>query len=104
MWRGTCDYQSNLDTRRCCQTPQIGYETMKSPRILIVEDERIVQLHLRRVVESMGGYVTGLAATADEALACIASELPHLVLMDIPLTDRGILSLGLFCPHGLPDR
>ena len=76
---------ANTDVIRRRPGLQTGNESMKSPKILIVEDESIVQFHLRRLVESMGYCVTGLAATADDALACIESELPDLVLMDIHL-------------------
>jgi predicted glycosyltransferase/DNA-binding NarL/FixJ family response regulator len=54
-------------------------------RVLIVEDESIVQLHLRMVVQELGYSVSGVAATAAEAIRSADSETPHLVLMDIRL-------------------
>jgi len=54
-------------------------------KILIVEDESIVRLHLQRVIEAMGHEVVGLAASAEEALACADTATPDLVLMDINL-------------------
>ncbi|MEQ1633867.1 MAG: response regulator [Planctomycetota bacterium] len=54
-------------------------------RILIVEDEMVVQLHLSRIVEELGHHVVGTAADRDEALELAASEKPELVLMDIHL-------------------
>jgi len=58
---------------------------MTGRKILIVEDESIVRLHLRRIIEAMGHQLVGLASSADEALACAAADQPELVLMDINL-------------------
>lgn len=61
-------------------------------RVLIVEDERIVQLHLQRIVESLGHTVVGTAVDREEALTVAAREVPDLVLMDIHLAggDDGV--------------
>jgi len=61
---------------------------METRRILIVEDESIVRLHLRRIVEGMGHQVIGLAATADEAVARAVEGRPELVIMDIHLGEQ----------------
>lgn len=61
---------------------------MEPRRILIVEDESIVRLHLRRIVEGMGHQVVGLAATATDAMARAAAEAPDLVIMDIHLGEH----------------
>lgn len=58
---------------------------MTARKILIVEDESIVRLHLRRIVEGMGHHVVGLAGSADEAIVTAAATKPDLVLMDINL-------------------
>ncbi|WP_297324008.1 EAL domain-containing protein [Nitrosomonas sp.] len=52
-------------------------------KILIVEDERIVALDLKRRLTKLGYQVTGMAASGDKALALIDQELPNIVLMDI---------------------
>jgi DNA-binding response OmpR family regulator len=54
-------------------------------KILIVEDESLVSLDMQSIVQGMGIAVTGIARTVDEALASIASDPPHLVLLDISL-------------------
>ncbi len=59
---------------------------MAEDRILVVEDERIIALDLKRRLERYGHRVVGLAATADEALQMTAAERPDIVLMDIMLT------------------
>lgn len=55
---------------------------MSRGRILIVEDESVVAWH---VEHSLGGEfeVTGVAASAQEALASAAQTTPDLALMDI---------------------
>ncbi|MEM9554462.1 MAG: sigma 54-interacting transcriptional regulator [Acidobacteriota bacterium] len=53
--------------------------------ILIVEDEAIVQAHLRRILERLGHRVVGATGRGEEALEIAARESPDLVLMDIRL-------------------
>ena len=59
---------------------------MKS-RILITEDELIVRMHLKSIVQELGHEVVGTAATKDEALAAAEAEPPDVVLMDIHLAE-----------------
>jgi two-component system response regulator HydG len=59
-----------------------------SPRILIVEDEVVVQLHLRRILEELGYPVVGVAADATRATELAAESTPDLVLMDIRLRGQ----------------
>jgi len=54
-------------------------------KILIVEDEAIVSLDMQSIIEGMGIAVTGVARTVEEALASIAADPPHLILLDISL-------------------
>jgi len=54
-------------------------------RVLVVEDEAVVQLHLRRLLAGLGYRVVGAAATAEEAVDLARRERPDLVLMDIEL-------------------
>jgi predicted glycosyltransferase/DNA-binding NarL/FixJ family response regulator len=56
-------------------------------KVLIVEDEMIVQLHLETIVNSLGHEVTGTAANSDEAYDSAEHSRPDLVLMDIHLAD-----------------
>lgn len=52
-------------------------------KILIVEDEKIVALDLKRRLTKLGYQVTGMAASGEKALALVDQELPNIVLMDI---------------------
>ena len=54
-------------------------------KILIVEDEELISLDMKAILEDMGIAVTGIARGVDDALAAIGRDQPHLVLLDISL-------------------
>lgn len=54
-------------------------------KILIVDDEVIVAEDLGLQLRQQGHTVTGIAASADEAVSLAASKPPDVVLMDIRL-------------------
>jgi PAS domain S-box-containing protein len=54
-----------------------------SPRILIVEDERIVANDIQQTLTELGYQVSAVASSADEALERARESTPDLVLMDI---------------------
>ena len=60
---------------------------MEQDRILIVEDERIIALDLKRRLERFGYHVVGMASEAADAIELASAELPDLVLMDIMLSS-----------------
>ena len=53
--------------------------------ILIVEDDWFIAMDIQDLVAAAGYHVTGIAATADEAVAAAVAARPDLVLMDIRL-------------------
>lgn len=58
---------------------------MTNPRVLIVEDEKIIAKGIEKRLKGMGYAVTGLASTGEEAIR-MAVEVPSdLILMDISL-------------------
>jgi len=57
------------------------------PRILLVEDERIVALAMQRCLTRLGYDVVGSASHADEAMMLARTVEPDVVLMDIHLRD-----------------
>lgn len=61
--------------------PLIGSQT----RILLVEDEALIAMDLRRRLQSLGYTVTSIARTAQDALRLAFSDAPNLILMDIHL-------------------
>ncbi|MGA3000705.1 MAG: response regulator [Acetobacteraceae bacterium] len=61
---------------------------MTAPRILVVEDERIIALHLRQQLTKLGYDVPNTVSTGDHALRRIEESQPDLVLMDINLKGK----------------
>lgn len=61
-------------------------ESLQS-RVMIIEDESIIALHIRSIVEDLGHDVAGIARTRGEAVAMAAQKNPELVLADISLAD-----------------
>ena len=58
---------------------------MKKPRILVVEDDRIIARSLRMTLEQLGYEVTAMASTGQAAIREAEETQPDLVLMDIVL-------------------
>ncbi len=56
--------------------------------IFIVEDDRVLQLMLKKMLERMGHQIVGSAIKGSEAIEQIRSTSPDLVLMDIQLKDQ----------------
>jgi signal transduction histidine kinase len=57
--------------------------TRTPPKVLIVEDERIVARDLQGSLIDMGYDAFAIAASAEEAIACAQAKCPDVVLMDI---------------------
>jgi CheY-like chemotaxis protein len=55
--------------------------------ILIIEDEPVIALDVKRSVEAYGHRVTGIATTHREAVELVRADPPSLVLADIQLSD-----------------
>ena len=58
---------------------------MTSYRILVVEDEGIAALDIKRTLESFGYEVVGRVVSGNDAISYAESSRPDLVLMDIVL-------------------
>ena len=56
---------------------------MPNARLMVVEDERIVGLHLEFMLKSFGYDVVANVANGEQALQTIEETLPDLVLMDV---------------------
>jgi len=69
---------------------------MARPSILVVEDEGIVSIDIRNMLERAGFKVAAVAYRGEEAVEKARSALPDLVLMDIGLKGRidGIEAAG----------
>jgi DNA-directed RNA polymerase specialized sigma24 family protein len=62
-------------------------EDALSARVLIIEDEAIIALHIKQIVESLGHEAIAIVRTRAEAVAKARDERPELVLADISLAD-----------------
>ncbi|MDP3906528.1 response regulator [Novosphingobium sp.] len=61
-------------------------DSLKS-RVMIIEDEAIIAMDLRSIVEDLGHTVAGVARTRTQAAALANATRPELVLADISLAD-----------------
>lgn len=61
---------------------------MKTIRILIVEDQVVTVMALKRELTSLGYLVAGTADTAEDAVRLAEETTPDLVLMDITLSGK----------------
>lgn len=55
--------------------------------VLVIEDEPIIAMDIKDIVESLGHKVLGIARTHKEAVAQVKANKPGLVLADIQLAD-----------------
>lgn len=63
--------------------------TASAARVLIIEDEPIIAMDLRQVVESAGHQVVGVAGSEAEAVEIAEREAPGLILADVNLSQGG---------------
>ncbi len=63
-------------------------EKIDKRSFLIVEDEGLIALHTKQILESMGQHVLGIALSGEEALEMVAEARPDVVVMDIILDGR----------------
>ena len=67
---------------------------MKSFRVLIADDEAIIRLGLRTMLEEMGHRVVGMATDGPSAVRLAAKEKPDLALLDIKMPDMDGLEVA----------
>lgn len=69
---------------------------MKEAKILVVEDENIVALEIKKRLQKLGYIVPSVASTGEDAISKVEGILPDLVLMDIMLKGEidGIHAAG----------
>jgi CheY-like chemotaxis protein len=58
---------------------------MDSKKVMIVEDEGIVSIDIRNILNSLGYTVSGIAFSGEEAINILQESGPDLILMDIGL-------------------
>ncbi len=60
------------------------------PRILVVEDERVVAMDLAGTLKELGYQVAGPVARSEEAIRCAVDQKPNLILMDVRLAGDAL--------------
>ncbi len=60
-------------------------QIMAGEKILVVEDEKIVALGIKRMLKHMGYIVPSIASSGEEAIKKAEITFPDLILMDIML-------------------
>ncbi len=62
------------------------HAALSNQRVLVVEDERLIALDLKDILEDWGCIVVGPVATAEAALEMIAGDPPDLAVLDVQLS------------------
>jgi CheY-like chemotaxis protein len=81
LGRDEADVRADIDAARAEMAQAL------QGRVLIIEDEPVIAMHLQDIVEDMGHSVVGLASTHAEAIDLGHATNPDLVLADIRLAD-----------------
>lgn len=66
---------------------EADFTSSTATRMLIIEDEPLIAAQLKRLAESLGHTIIGVAATAMHAIELARAETPDIVLCDIHLAD-----------------
>lgn len=56
-------------------------------RVLIIEDEPVIAIHIKQIVESLGHEAIAIVRTRTEAVALAQADRPELILADVSLAD-----------------
>jgi DNA-binding NtrC family response regulator len=62
--------------------------SLQDKRVLVVEDEALLAMMLEDVFSDAGAQVVGPAATVEQAIALIASQVIDVALLDVCLRDQ----------------
>lgn len=61
---------------------------MKLEKILVIEDDMIIQLFIRKVLKDEGFEIVGLGRSCKQALELVSKTKPDLILMDIGISGE----------------
>ena len=79
-----------IDQAEAEELVQIALNEMSASlrgKIMVIEDEMIIAMDLKGIVQAMGHEVTGVARTHTAAIELAAQSRPDLILADIQLAD-----------------
>ena len=75
------------DTRQYIDNARASITEALTGKVLIIEDESIIAMHLKSIVHSLGHEVAGIVRTHREAVKLATETAPDLILADISLAD-----------------
>ena len=67
---------------------ETSFAGLVGKRVIIVEDEGVTQMQLRRTLRSAGLEVIGSATNAEDGVALVLEQRPEIVLMDIRMPGK----------------
>lgn len=79
-----------VDQAEAEELVQIALNEMSSAlrgKVMVIEDEMIIAMDLKGIVQAMGHSVTGVARTHRQAIDLAGKDRPDLILADIQLAD-----------------
>lgn len=79
-----------IDAAEAEELVQIALNEMSSTlrgKVMVIEDEMIIAMDLKGIVQAMGHEVTGVARTHTAAIELAGKQRPDLILADIQLAD-----------------
>lgn len=76
-----------METRRSNRSGDTGNGEHSGKRIAIADDEALIRMGLRRILEDAGHTVVAEAASGSEALRLVAEAAPSLVILDIRMPE-----------------
>jgi CheY-like chemotaxis protein len=76
---------------------------IKGARVLIIEDQPVVEMSITESLIEMGAIVAGSASTFADALKLVSTAEADAALVDIWLADRAAYSVGdILTQRGIP--
>jgi DNA-binding LytR/AlgR family response regulator len=66
-------------------------------RLLIVEDELLIALELKHIVEQLGGTVVGPTGSVEGALQLLSDATPNAALLDVNLREGRVTPVAQAC-------
>jgi CheY-like chemotaxis protein len=78
-------------------------QTLRSPRVLIVEDETLVSMLIEDMVCDCGGQVVGPASTFEQAITLAVEEDLDLAILDVNMAGLAVYPVADILRHrGIP--
>ena len=78
---------SAASIQQLCRDAYDSISRDTTAQVLIIEDELLISIHLKSLVEELGYQVVATAKTETEAIAAFNEHRPNLILSDVQLAD-----------------